>query len=151
MGKDQAADSVMRGALLGWQASDAVRCDPAYRNRTTGGGVQSGDGGRFVGRGEGGTSIERRRWTTTLRPEALDILRELAECHGISRNEVVEALLLDPPSRMKLAPVTDDAPPEVVVSTRISRPLRDRVESAAAAAEQSPSAWLRSLIASHLP
>jgi hypothetical protein len=82
-----------KAAVPGWQLSDAVRCDPAYRNRVTGGGVQ-GTSGRFVGRGENGLSVERRRWTTTLTPDALDVLRTLAEANNLSRNEVVERLLL---------------------------------------------------------
>lgn len=88
--------------VLGWLISDAVRCDPAYRNRTTGGGVQ-GEGGRFASRG-----VKRLRWTTTLRPEALDVLREMAESQGISRNEVVEALLLNAsPSQQQLIELRD--------------------------------------------
>lgn len=84
-----------RKAVPGWQLSDAVRCDPHYRNRITGGGLRGG-GGQFIGRGENGAPVDRRRWTTTLTPEALEVLRSLAEANGISRNEVVERLLLDP-------------------------------------------------------
>lgn len=81
-------------AALGWQLSDAVRCDPHYRNRITGGGIR-GKGGRFQGRGEGGGSVARMRWSTTLRPDALEVLRELAAELGVDRNEVVERLLLN--------------------------------------------------------
>jgi hypothetical protein len=91
-----------RKAVPGWQLSDAVRCDPAYRNRTTGGGVQ-GAGGRYIGRGANGASVERRRWTTTLTPDALEVLRNLADANGINRNEVVERLLLDPASLLPVS------------------------------------------------
>jgi len=90
-----------RKAVPGWQLSDAVRCDPAYRDRVTGGGIR-GTAGRFQGRGEGGASIERKRWTTTLQPAALEVLRQLADELGIDRNEVVERLLLDPESTARL-------------------------------------------------
>ena len=80
------------GWALGWILSDAVRCDSAYRHRVTGGGVQ-GAGGRYQGRGPGGASIDRQRWTTTLRPEAMAILRGMAEREHLDRNEIIERLL----------------------------------------------------------
>jgi hypothetical protein len=128
-----------RKAVPGWHLSRAVRCDPPYRDLVTGGGVR-GEGGRFTGRGEGGRSVERRRWTTTLRPEALEVLRELAERHGIDRNEVVERLLL-------VGRGDDAGPPAVMVSTRVSSALAERIAAAAAAVGQKPSSWLRSTLA----
>lgn len=77
---------------LGWQLSDAVRCDPHYRNAITGGGFKGPDG-RFQGRGDGGKKIKRLRWTTTLQPEAMEILREMALKFHLDRNEIVEQLL----------------------------------------------------------
>jgi hypothetical protein len=134
-------------AVPGWKLSDAVRCDPAYRNRTTGGGVQ-GEGGRYVGRGENGARIDRRRWTTTLRPDALEVLRALAEANGIDRNEVVERLLLNPAG---LAAGNDEGPATTVVSARVSDHLGRRIAAAAAAEGVKPSAWLRSTLARLLP
>lgn len=120
-----------RKAVPGWLLSDAVRCDPAYRNRITGGGVQ-GSGGRFVGRGEGGVSVERRRWTTTLTPEALEVLRSMAEATGMNRNEVVEQLLLrEAPSGVP-APAPSATPPAVKKGqTKDQRQLATRWASAA--------------------
>lgn len=131
-----------RKAALGWQLSDAVRCDPSYRHKVTGGGIR-GEGGRFQGRGERGASVERKRWTTTLRPEALDALRTLAEAHGIDRNEVVERLLLAPAELI----ADDPGPHHVVVSMRLSQRVADRLKAAAAAAGETPSSWARGLVA----
>ena len=39
---------------------------------------------------------DRRRWTTTLKPDALDQLHAFATAHKVRRCEVVEALLLHP-------------------------------------------------------
>lgn len=47
--------------------------------------------GTFVGE-----RADRRRWTTCLRPEALDVLHDMAVELGIRRCDVVERLLLDP-------------------------------------------------------
>ena len=47
--------------------------------------------GRFASEGN-----DRKRWTTTLRPEALDQLHALAIEHKVRRCEVVERLLLHP-------------------------------------------------------
>ena len=77
-------------AIPGWQLSDAVRCDPAYRNRATGGGLP-GANGRYVATEKG---RHRLRWSTTLLPEALEILRTVAERENLHRNEVVEKLLM---------------------------------------------------------
>ena len=130
-------------ALLGWQVSDAVRCDPAYRNRRTGGG-RLGESGRFVSPTPDGRPVERQRITTTLRPEALAILREAAERDGISRNEVIERLLLGGGSLEK-------EPASHVVSTKASTELRDRIHAAAAKAGQTPSTYLRDLLGRVVP
>lgn len=136
-----------RKAVPGWQLSDAVRCDPAYRHRTTGGGVR-GDGGQFIGRGKDGAPVDRRRWTTTLSPDALDVLRTLAEANGLNRNEVVEALLLNPAS---LSGAGDEGAATTVVSTRVSDRLAQRIADAAAAADQPRSTWLRTTLSRLLP
>lgn len=52
---------------------------------------------------EHGNQFTRRRWTTALRPDALDHLHALSEELGIPRCEVVERLLLDPECRRRLA------------------------------------------------
>lgn len=138
---------------LGWRLSDAVRCDPAYRHRVTRGGVQ-GEGGRFQGRGQGGARVERLRWTTTLRPEALAILRAMADAQGMDRNEVVERLLFAADAgalRLTDGSAVDTGPADAVIGGRVSRPLADRLAAAAAAAGQTPSAWLRALLARALP
>lgn len=134
-------------AVPGWQLSDAVRCDPAYRNRATGGGVRS-EGGRFVGRGPNGASVERQRWTTTLTPEALEVLRTLAEREGINRNEVVERLLLAPCS---LGFGADDGPAEVTMTFKVSKALEQRVAAAAAVQGVKCSTWIRGAVARFFP
>ncbi len=137
--------------LLGWQVSDAVRCDPAYRHRQTGGGKRGG-GGRFERRG-----AERRRWTTTLSEDALAALRERAERQGIDRNEVVEQLLLGAgpagpvgPVPLRKARAADPGPGVAVVSTRVSTGLASKVNEAAARAGMKPSTWLRCHLAAFL-
>ena len=52
---------------------------------------ERGADGRFVAKGK-----ERKRWTTTMRVEALDQLAALAKEHNVNRCEVVERLLLHP-------------------------------------------------------
>jgi hypothetical protein len=39
---------------------------------------------------------DRRRWTTTIKPDALDQLHAMAKEYKVNRCEVVEALLLHP-------------------------------------------------------
>ena len=51
---------------------------------------------------ENGNQFTRRRWTTALRPDALDQLHALSDELGIPRCEVVERLLLDPECRRRL-------------------------------------------------
>ncbi len=60
---------------------------------------------------EHGQPINRRRWTTALRCEALDHLQQLSTQLGLRRCEVVEKLLMDPQCRQRLL---QSDPPDAV-------------------------------------
>ena len=64
-------------------------------------GDERGTNGRLQPRNitASGERYNRKRWTTKLRSEALDVLEGLATEYGAQRCEVVEALLLDPMAR----------------------------------------------------
>ena len=75
--------------VLGWAASNR---QAAYRPRS---GTENGHKGivRKQGKYARESTIERRRWTTTLSIEALEVLDRMSSEMGLHRNEVVEQLV----------------------------------------------------------
>jgi hypothetical protein len=82
----------------------SMRSERSYRGKATGRQGHSGqrvskEDAKKMNRQPGTFSPEetfRQRWTTCLKPEALDVLHAMAIELGIRRCEVVERLLLDP-------------------------------------------------------
>ena len=75
--------------VLGWAASTR---QSAYRKRS---GAENGHRGlvREAGKFAPESNIQRRRWTTTLSIEALEVLDRMSSELGMHRNEVVEQLV----------------------------------------------------------
>ena len=75
--------------VLGWAASNR---QAAYRPRS---GAENGHKGIVRKNGKYATesNIQRRRWTTTLSIEALEVLDRMSSEMGLHRNEVVEQLV----------------------------------------------------------
>ena len=95
--------------VLGWSVS---KRQSAFRPRS---GTENGHKGivRKQGKYARESTIERRRWTTTLSIEALEVLDRMSSEMGLHRNEVVEQLvaradaLLGTGQPQKAAPVAD--------------------------------------------
>ena len=95
--------------VLGWSVS---KSQSAFRKRS---GTENGHKGviRQAGKYARESTIERRRWTTTLSIEALEVLDRMSSEMGLHRNEVVEQLvaradaLLRTRQPQKAAPMAD--------------------------------------------